>query len=34
MFGERHNGETEQAAWRALIADLEEKYALEEEAVV
>lgn len=33
MFGERHNGETEQAAWRALIADLEEKYSLEEEAV-
>lgn len=28
MFGERHNGETEQAAWRALTAELENEFAL------
>ncbi|WP_276677858.1 hemin-degrading factor [Thalassolituus oleivorans] len=34
MFGERHNGETEQSAWRELVAKLESQYALEEVAEV
>ncbi len=33
MFGERHNGETEQAAWRALTAELEDEFALAAEEV-
>lgn len=28
MFGERHNGEIEQAAWRALTSELENEFAL------
>lgn len=34
MFGERHNGETELAGWRELVAGLEEVYQLPEEVVL
>ena len=34
MFGERHNGEHEQQAWRDLVAGLEADFALNEKLAV